>query len=274
MGTCASNHEVEAFYAKQNELRKMGGADCDGFWNEEKLHPLENDVGDFMLSHDVIRELLRRCEETISEERPEKFPANWENLISFQEIQRVLYAGHISGETKKHKGLFEVLLKDDTKAIKALKSSRDKILDLEHAVSLTLVQEGWGDGLQRSFREYSKMNEKQLNHEEGILIPEMLMARQWRREFQKNVLPPALKLDFGWFIGFGVQILDDLTHNNLESVEYNKVAQWIQVFYKLATRGQWQTWHHHIHGSLLNQHASNHQPRSEASEFASEHTIE
>jgi len=231
----------------------------DGYYSwKENERKLDNDVGDFLLlSHDVIRELLKRCEALIKERNSSKFIQTWENLVDFQEIHHVLYDGHLPGQIKKFKGLIELLLNDEFEEINSLRKRHCQLACAEKLVTVTFQQEGFGESFNKAFETFREVNLKHLDSSEGYMIPKMLEVRHWRKEFQLNVLPPALKLNFGWFIGFGVQILDEMTdvtfHENPETTE-SRVPEWISCFYKLATKKQWEEWHCHIHEKLLALH--------------------
>jgi len=225
--------------------------EVDGYYNwKENERKLDNDVGDFLLlSHDVIRELLKRCEALIKERNSSKFLQTWENLVDFQEIHHVLYDGHLPGQIKKFKGLLELLLNDEIEAMNSLRKRHRELARAEKIVTVTFQQEGFGESFNKAFESFCEGNLKHLASSEGHMIPKMLERRHWRKEFQLNVLPPALKLNFGWFIGFGVQILDEMT-----DPDDSRVPEWISCFYKLATKKQWEEWHCHIHEKLLALH--------------------
>jgi len=234
----------------------------DGYYNwKANEQKLDNDVGDFvLLSHDVIRELLNRCEALAYQKNASKFLQMWENLVDFQEIHHVLYDGHLPGQIKKFKGLFELLLFDEVEEMNSLRRSYCKLALAEKLVTVTFQQEGFGESFDRAFQSFRDGNLEHLENSEGHMIPKILEDRHWRKEFQLNVLPPALKLNFGWFIGFGVQILDEMTDKNKTpkfkrpTIEDPPVPKWISCFYKLATKKQWAQWHSHIHEKLLALH--------------------
>jgi len=225
------------------------------------MFTLENDVGDFLLlSHDVIREVLKRCEDAIVSDDRKTFQKYWDELVDFQEVHHTLYDGHVPGKTKHCKGLFEVLLKNDKKKIKNLCQCHSQLNEAESLVTLTLQQDGWCESLFKMFRLYAQLNLRHLEDEEAAMMFQMLQVRHWRKEFQRNVLPPALKLDFGKFIGYGVKILEEIvqeearTSTPKEVCEDQRVSEWIRVFYKLATKKQWKAWHVNIHDKLLVMH--------------------
>jgi len=220
---------------------------------------LQVELADFiMLSHDVIRALLVRCESAMIEENSLKFAETWKNLIAFQEYHVMLYEG-VMENTCNCRGLVRLLLRKDRYNQGFLQSCHQHLKQLELRItSLLKENQGWPEELTNLFRQYFTLCVKHLIQEEALMIPKTTQMSDWRYRLQKHMLPPALLMNFGWFVGFGAKILDEISlmdlHENGFPANDARVSDWIGFFYKLGTEEQFIDWQLHIPLDLLLSH--------------------
>jgi len=220
---------------------------------------LQVELADFiMLSHDVIRALLVRCESALIEKASVKFAETWRNLISFQEYHVMLYEG-VMENTCHCRGLVRLLLRRDRYNQGFLQSCHQHLKQLELKVTSLLKQkQGWPAELPNLFRQYFTLCVKHLIQEEALMIPKTTQMSDWRYRLQKHMLPPALHMNFGWFVGFGAKILDEISLMDLQEHGFagndSRVSDWIGFFYKLGTEEQFIDWQLHIPLDLLMTH--------------------